>query len=41
MYHRLKDLLPPGSSLLVAPIDVAPKFKGLEPGLGDWLRQQL
>jgi hypothetical protein len=42
LYHRIKWQLPEGTPLLCAPLtdDPAgwPKFKGLEAGVGAWLR---
>jgi hypothetical protein len=38
LYHRIKESLPPGSPLLVAPLAAAPKFKGMEEGALKWLR---
>lgn len=38
LYHRVKDLQPAGEPLLVAPLDEAPKLKGMAPGAVAWLR---
>ncbi len=38
LYHKIKWGLPPGSSLLVAPLAGAPKFKGMEEGALNWVR---
>lgn len=38
VYHAVKHALPPGTALLVAPLDQLPKFKGLAPGALAWLR---
>ena len=42
LYHRIKDQLPAGSALLVAPLtdepDGWPKFKGMDEGALAWLR---
>jgi hypothetical protein len=39
LYHRIKCALPPGSSLLVAPLASAPKFKAMEGAL-KWIRMR-
>jgi hypothetical protein len=39
LYHKIKWALPPGSPLLVAPLDSAPKFKRMEEGALKWLRE--
>ena len=38
VYHAVKHSLPPGTAVLVAPLDDAPKSKGLAPGAAAWLR---
>jgi hypothetical protein len=38
LYHRIKWALPPGSSLLVAPLAAAPKLKRMEEGALKWIR---
>jgi hypothetical protein len=38
LYHRIKWALPPGSSLIVAPLAGAPKFRRMAPGALAWLR---
>ena len=38
LYHRLKWQLVDDAWLLVAPLDDAPKFKGMAPGALAWLR---
>jgi hypothetical protein len=38
LYHRIKRYLTDDASLLVAPLDQAPKFKGLEDGALKWTR---
>ena len=38
VYHAVKDALPAGSALAVAPLDGPPKTKGVAPGLAAWLR---
>ena len=44
LYHRTKHQLPPGSALLVAPLDDRPdgwpKFKGMDAGVLSWLRER-
>ena len=39
VYHGLKDVLPPGTALLVAECDDVPKFKGLPAGALAWARR--
>ena len=41
VYHELKWSLPEGSSLLVVPLQEAPKAKGLAPGTQSWLRDRI
>jgi hypothetical protein len=38
LYHRIKWALPAGTSLLVAPLADAPKFKLMNEGALAWLR---
>jgi hypothetical protein len=38
LYHRVKGSLPPGSTLLVAPLAAAPKFKLMGKGALNWIR---
>ncbi|MGA9581047.1 MAG: hypothetical protein WBR13_03635 [Allosphingosinicella sp.] len=38
LYHKIKWSLPPGSSLLVAPLAGTPKFKGMTEGALKWVR---
>ncbi|WP_428407883.1 hypothetical protein [Hyphococcus sp.] len=38
LYHRIKRYLTKDAPLLVAPLDQAPKFKGLEDGALKWTR---
>ena len=40
LYHRIKWAMPAGSALLVAPLDGAPKLKGMEAGALNWLRSR-
>ncbi|MBV9952557.1 MAG: hypothetical protein JO291_11440 [Acidimicrobiia bacterium] len=40
VYHELKWSLPPGASVLVAPLHEAPKFLRLEHGARAWLRDR-
>jgi hypothetical protein len=40
LYHRIKWALPPGSSLLVAPLADAPKLKAMEEGALKWIRMR-
>ncbi len=41
LYHRIKGYLPKDAPLLVAPLDRAPKFKGLKDGALKWIRARL
>jgi hypothetical protein len=38
VYHALKDHLPEGTALLVAPLSAPPKMKGMADGTTTWLR---
>ncbi|MBC2777424.1 hypothetical protein [Parasphingopyxis marina] len=38
LYHKVKWALPKGTALLAAPLEDAPKFKGMEEGALKWVR---
>lgn len=38
LYHQVKWALPHGTALLTAPLEDAPKFKGMETGALNWIR---
>lgn len=41
VYHELKWALPEGAALLVTPVTVVPKVKGLPAGTLTWLRDRI
>ena len=41
VYHELKWSLPEDTALIVAPLTVLPKLKGLPAGTTSWLRDRL
>jgi hypothetical protein len=41
VYHELKWLLPRDCALLVAPLTLRPKARGVGPGTVSWLRERL
>ena len=41
VYHELKWALPEGTALVVTPVTVLPKLKGLPAGTVSWLRDRL
>jgi hypothetical protein len=40
LYHRLKWALAPGTGLVVAPLDSAPKSRRIAKGAAKWLRER-
>lgn len=40
VYHALKQHLPEGTALLVAPLSAPPKMKGMADGSTTWLRRR-
>ncbi|QLC24542.1 hypothetical protein HFP57_05555 [Parasphingopyxis algicola] len=38
LYHQVKWALPKDTALLAAPLEDAPKFKGMESGALNWVR---
>jgi hypothetical protein len=41
VYHALKWALPQEASLVVVPVDRAPKSRGMAPGTTSWLRARV
>lgn len=41
VYHELKWSLPDGAALMVSPLTVRPKLKGLPAGTTTWVRDRL
>ncbi|MCA1749309.1 MAG: hypothetical protein ABR601_06920 [Parasphingopyxis sp.] len=40
LYHQIKWALPKDTPLLVAPLEDAPKFKGMETGALNWVKSR-